>query len=118
MKSTAVVPGSTEALSGMMTGTTAVVVLTTSEAGPVGFLTRPLAVSCHCHFQLGLLGTLTSVPDQVAELTPAAVALATVVPVGYVPPAPPVQTVKLVDVMPVHVTAPDEPTEIVFGPEL
>src|SRR6476619_4400101 len=118
MKSTAVVPGSTEALSGMMTGTTAVVVLTTSEAGPVGFLTRPLAVSCHCHFQLGLLGTLTSVPDQVVDPLPEAVALATVVPLAYVPAAPPVQPVKLVAVIPVQVTTPEGPTEIVFVPEL
>jgi hypothetical protein len=34
------------------------------------------------------------------------------------PAAPPVQPVKLVAVVPVHVTTPDEPTEIVFGPEL
>ena len=85
-------------LSGMTTGTTAVALLTTSPAaGPVGFLTRPNAVSCHCHFQFGLVGTLTSVPDQVTELAPDAVALATVVPVAYVPAAPPVQPVKVVD---------------------
>ena len=105
-------------LSGMTTGTTAVALLTTSAAGPVGFLTRPNAVSSHCHFQLGLVGTLTSVPDQVTELAPDAVALATVVPVAYVPAAPPVQPVKVVDVIPVQVTAPEEPTEIVFEPGL
>src|SRR5215471_17838343 len=102
----------------MITGTTAVAVLTTSDAGPVGFLTRPLAVSCHCHFQLGLLGTLTSVPDQVVDPAPAAVVLATAVPVAYVPGAPPVQPVKLVAVIPVQATAPDAPTAIVLEPEL
>ncbi len=106
-------------LSGILTGTTAVAFLTTSPAaGPVGFLTRPNAVSCHCHFQFGLVGTLTSVPDQATELAPDAVALATVVPVAYVPAAPPVQPVKLVTVIPVQVTAPEEPIEMVFGPEL
>src|SRR5262245_8823076 len=102
----------------MITGTTAVAVLTTSDAGPVGFLTRPLAVSCHSHFQFGLVGTLTSVPDQVVDPLPESVALATVVPVAYVPAAPPVQPVKLVSVIPVQVTAPEGPTEIVFEPEL
>src|SRR5262245_30605976 len=118
MKSTAVVPGSTDALSGMITGTIAVAVLRTSDAGRVGFLTRPLAVSCHCHFQLGLLGTLTSVPDQVDDELPEAVALAMVVPVAYVPATPPVQPVKVVAEIPVQVTAPEEPTEIVFEPAL
>ena len=114
----AVVAGSTDVLSGITTGTTAVAFLRTSAAGPVGFLTRPNAVSSHCHFQLGLVGTLTSVPDQVTELVPDAVALATVAPVAYVPAVPPVQPVKVVAVMSVQVTAPEEPTEIVFGPEL
>src|SRR5437016_2338331 len=115
----AVVAGSTDVLSGMTTGTTTLEFLTTSLAfGPVGFLTRPVAVSCHCHFQLGFAGTLTRAPDQVTELVPDAVALATAVPVAYVPALPPVQPVKLVAVMPVHVTTPDDPTEIVFGPEL
>ena len=60
-------PGGTDVLSGMTTGTMAVAVLTTSPAvGPVGFFTLPCAVSCHCHFQpAGLLGTFTSVPDHV-----------------------------------------------------
>src|SRR5262249_18075848 len=102
----------------MMTGTTAVALLTMSDAGPVGFLIRPLDVSCHCHFQLGLLGTLTRVPDHVVDPAPAAVARATDVPVGYVPAAPPVQPVKLVALIPVQVTTPDAPTEMVFEPEL
>ncbi len=57
-------------LSGITTGTTAVALLTTSAAGPVGFFTRPSAVSCHCHFHVGLAGTLTSVPDQVTDPVP------------------------------------------------
>ena len=105
-------------LSGIMTGTTAVAFLRTSPVGPVGFATRPNAVSSHSHFQLGLDGTLTSEPDQVTEFPPNAVALATVVPVAYVPATPPVQPVKLVGVMPVQVIGPDEPAEIVFAPEL
>src|SRR3954469_16507955 len=93
--------------------------LTTSDAlGPVGFLTRPNAVSCHCHFQLGLAGTLTSVPDQATELAPEAVPRETVAPVAYVPALPPVQPVNVAAVMPVQVTAPDEPNEIVFRPGL
>src|SRR3954452_11925177 len=107
-----------ETLSGMTTGTTAVALLTTSAAGPVGFFTRPNAVSRHSHFHPGLAGTLTSDPDHVAELVPDAVALKTGVPVGYVPAAPPVQPVKLVGVVPVHVTTSGDPTEIGFDPEL
>jgi hypothetical protein len=34
---------------------------------------------------------------------------------GYWPAWPPVQPVKLVDVVPVHVTTPDAPKEIVFA---
>ena len=37
---------------------------------------------------------------------------------GYCPAWPPLQPVKLVDVVPVHVTAPDAPKAIVFAPEL
>src|SRR5262245_41963749 len=102
----------------MITGTTAVVFLTTSDAGPVGFLTRPLAASRHSHFQFGLLGTFTSVPDQVVDPLPPPVALATEVPVAYAPATPPVQPVKLVEVIPVQVTTPDGPTEMVFAPGL
>jgi hypothetical protein len=58
------------------------------------------------------------VPDQVAEPPAVAVALATGAPVAYVPAVPPVQPVKLVAVSPVQLTAPEAPTEIVFGPEL
>ena len=39
-------------------------------------------------------------------------------PCGYCPAWPPVQPVKLVDVVPVQVTAPDAPKAIVFAPEL
>jgi hypothetical protein len=114
----AVVPGGTDVLSGITTGTTAVALLTTSAAvGPVGFLTLPDAVSCHSHFHFGLVGTGTSVPDQVTEPLVYDVYLTTVVPVAYVPAAPPVQPVNVVGVMPVQVTGPDEPTEIVFEPE-
>src|SRR3954469_6881865 len=102
----------------MTTGTTAVAFRVTSAVGPVGFLTRPIAVSSHCHFHVGFAGTLTSAPDQLTELAPAAVARATAAPVAYVPGEPPVQPVKLVDVIPVQVTTPEEPTEIVFEPAL
>jgi hypothetical protein len=62
---------------------TAVTVPTTSAApGPVGFFTRPDAVMRHSHFHAGLVGTLTSDPDQVTESAPTAAALATVVPDG------------------------------------
>src|SRR5438128_12672578 len=99
------VAGSTDVLSGITTGRTTVDVLTTSLAfGPVGFLTRPVAVMFHWYFQLAVAGAGSRVPDQVAELVPDAVALATAVPVAYVPALPPVQPVKLVAVMPVHVT--------------
>src|SRR6266480_7885991 len=103
----AVAPGSTDVLSGMTTGTTAVAFLTTSAAGPVGFLTWPNAVRSHSHFHFGFVGTLTSEPDHVTELIPNAVALATGVPVAYVPAAPPVQPVNVVDVIPVQLTGPD-----------
>src|SRR3954463_16358955 len=45
--------------------------------------------------------------------------LVTVVPEGYVPAAPPEQLVNDVAVgIPVHVTVPEAPNEIVFDPEL
>jgi hypothetical protein len=44
--------------------------------------------------------------------------LVTVAPEGYVPGVPPLQPVNDVAVVPVHVTVPDEPNEIVFTPEL
>jgi hypothetical protein len=44
--------------------------------------------------------------------------LVTVAPAVYVPAVPPLQPVKDVPVVPVHVTVPEEPNEIVFAPEL
>ena len=44
--------------------------------------------------------------------------LITVVPDAYVPAVPPLQPVKLVEVLPLQVTVPDEPKEIVLLPVL
>jgi hypothetical protein len=44
--------------------------------------------------------------------------LVTVVPEVYVPAAPPEQPVNDVAVLPVHVTVPEDPNEIVFLAEL
>jgi len=44
--------------------------------------------------------------------------LVTAVPEAYAPAVPPLQPVNEVAVVPVHVTVPDEPNEIVFVPAL
>ena len=53
-----------------------------------------------------------------APVTHHVTGLITFVNVAYVPAVPPLQPVKLVEVLPVQVTVPEEPKEIVLFPVL
>src|SRR5262245_21113225 len=69
-----------------------------------------------CFASAGVTSTASDT-DSVASGGRALEALYTSVPCGYWPGWPPLQPVKLVDVVPMQLTTPDEPNAITFRPD-